>query len=87
MTLPPATLPSATLPPATGPDSDDARLYARGAYAPPEVRRQLHELASVDGLGPRRYLRDVEARRMREAEAAAARRDREPDPALQASLF
>jgi DNA repair photolyase len=63
------------------------RLYARGAYAPPEVRRHLNELASVDGLGPRRYLRDVEERRMREAEAAAARREREEDRMLQASLF
>ena len=64
------------------------RLYARGAYAPPEERERLAKLARRVGMKQRRYLRG-------EAGAVAAERDParaldatdERPPPEQASLF
>jgi DNA repair photolyase len=60
------------------------RLYRRGAYAPSEVRRQLSELARPGGRQARRYLADMNDRRYARA---AEERPREPEPAMQTSLF
>jgi DNA repair photolyase len=61
------------------------RLYRRGAYAPPEIRRRLTGLVTPGGRAGSRYMRDVEARRAEQRANELARR--EPEPLPQPSLF
>jgi DNA repair photolyase len=61
------------------------RLYRRGAYAPPEIRRRLTALIGPGPLRQSRYMRDVEARRAELRADELSRR--EPEPLPQASLF
>jgi DNA repair photolyase len=61
------------------------RMYRRGAYAPPEIRRRLTDLVRPGSGHGSRYMRDVEARRAELRADELSRR--EPEPLLQPSLF
>jgi DNA repair photolyase len=61
------------------------RLYRRGAYAPPAIRRRLTDLVRPGAGAGSRFMRDVEARRAEQRADELARR--EPAPLPQPSLF
>ncbi len=63
------------------------RLYARGAYAPPEERRRLAALVRRPGAGSGRFARAADERRAEAEARLAAHRREEEVPREQARLF